>query len=55
MNTSHQILDDGTIEVIVTADGYRQTGFVSHFNEITGMENILIRRIYAQAMAAFAS
>lgn len=54
MNTELINLDDGTVEIVVTADGgFEEHGWVSSHHLVPTKERQLIQAIYRKAEAAF--
>ena len=52
MNTELVNLDDGTVEIIVRADGYEEHGWVSSHHLVHTKERQLMQAIYRKAEAA---
>ena len=53
MNTELVNLDDGTVEIIVRADGYEERGWVSSHHLVPTKERQLMQAIYRKAEASF--
>ena len=52
MNTELINLEDGTVEIVVRADGYEEHGWVSSHHLVHTKERQLMQAIYRKAEAA---